>query len=418
MAQLTDIPNELLSSMFSCLTPADLACVCLVSQQLQIVAESILYREVCLSTLRTTLPLIEIFLHAIVSRPVLGNYVRVLTIQWHDDYPDFTPPASPKPLPVQLQSTDLFTSAISSLELDFHLHTRGDHITLLLQLLPRLEYLDLAPPGDLDVLDINRYHHDSHPTILRSLRHVQCYWADGYAAIKHSSLISLLTLPSMRTLDVRLNTDLRLPYLDGTHPAAAGTSSVTDLRLSHGKITADSLSTILAVPAALSRLSYTHFPVDSNFDGPDLGRALSRSVSATLQHLELSWGEDTDWGIGHLADDYRMDFAIGSLRSWPLLESVKCPLTVLLGRGRGEEPVLCLAEVLPRVVREFEVVLDADWSVEEISEEVWRLVEAKRAGEVRSLRVVTVPRQAGKAVEWMKGECEAVGVQLVTSTWW
>lgn len=388
----------------SLLDRAGLASISRVTRHLQLITEPLLYGRVVLNTMHTSEHLIQQFLYAILSRPTLANYVRSLTLQWHDD--------QNTTLPAHVRDSSLFAAAASHFELDLDF-LRDAHVKLLLYHLPRLEFIDLVSPNHIDVFDLCLY--NGLPTSLPHLRHLSCYWGDTINTMNLRSFLALLALPRIQTLDVRLAPDIELPGFGYVPANLARTSSLTDLTLSYGYLRPQSIEQILMIPRELTRLSYTLLPLDHNFNGPEIGRTLQRSVAQSLQFLALSWGVETDWELDLPQADLGTHFTIGSLLEWPVLRSVKCSLTVLLGRG-PRQTTIKLVDVLPLVLCELEIEQDRYWSITEIVETVVDMLLEKREGRLERLAVVMVPRAAEEVgVGRLRDVCAEVGVRMALS---
>lgn len=401
MVLFTDLPNELLHRMLSFLDLAGLARVSRVTRHLQLIAEPFLYERVGLNTMHGDTQLIEHFLYAVLARPALANYVRTLTLQWHDEIATTFP-----------SHITLFAAAASrfDLEMDFF---HNAHAKLLLYHLPRLQSIDLAPPKDIDLFDLHLY--SGRPTSLPYLRNLTCYWGEIGRTMHLSSFLALLALPHIDTLDVRLQSDLEPPGFNFIPIDIAGTSSLTDLTLSFGYLKPESIERILKIPRELTRFSFTHLPLDHNFDGPELGCSLQRSVGHSLQFLEMSWGIETDWELSQPNTDLGAHFTIGSLLEWPVLRSIRCSLTVLLGRGPRRTAVN-LVNVLPRVLCELEIEQDQYWSLPEIVDVIVDMLLQRREEWLQQLLVVTVPRVVEEVgVGRLRRACAEAGVRMALS---
>lgn len=406
MSLLDVLPTELLLHVCSFLYIENLACVCRVNHPLRLIAEPYLYRHVVLDTIETEVPLIGLFISTILLRPVLANYVRSLNIQWDDNFR-----AHLKPNPEYFYDTALLTSAISRLQLDITLRSPTDHVMLLLHLLPRLELLDLAPPGELDLFD--QYNSRGGPAILPRLRRVRC-WDDQDPSVNHGSFITLIMLPSICSLEVSIQADLEPVEM----VTLAKRSRLTELTLHACDIGPDTLEKILNIPTALTKFTYMDCPLDFGLNGPAVGLALRRSVGESLQHLALAWGVESDWELDQLEPDITSHFQIGSLLDWPVLTSVRCTLTVLLGTS-PDQTVLGLGDVLPAVIREFEIVWDDHWTAAAMADEIFKMMEYKLHGGLQKLEALTIPKQAlGEEARVILQICEANAVQLKINRGW
>lgn len=188
-----------------------------------------------------------------------------------------------------------------------------------------------------------------------------------------------------------------------------GKSTVTDLRLSYRDMSIENLAIVLAIPRALTRFSCKNLPLDRHFNGPRLGAVMKRCVGSTLQYLALNWGVKTDLPAGAVFSNRKARFAIGSLREWPVLWSLRCSPTLLLGMG-SKAAVVKLRGVLPRVLQEWEIELDEWWTVQEVVDEVVGLLQA---GGMDMLKVITIPPRAEKVAGGLRVKCESLGVKLM-----
>lgn len=116
-----------------------------------------------------------------------------------------------------------------------------------------------------------------------------------------------------------------------------------------------------------------------------------------------------DWE--HDSQDTNLEtiFIIGSLAEWPVLKSVKCSSTPLLGRGLGQTQIR-LVDVLPRVLCEFEIEKDRYWSTGKMVDAVVDTLQT-REGRLEQLGVVTVRREE-LSVRQLLVACEEAGVRM------
>lgn len=371
--------------IFSGLDCFDLARVSRVSCHLNTVVEPLLYQDVSLGTRRPSLHVFQLFLRTVLSRPVLARYVRLLTLSWE------TPPSPPdartanKPL----------SAAAARVGLRYPLHSQGAEIALLLHLLPRLQTLDLSPPAYFDVLDDFLTSQPYLPRAalapgLQSLRTIH-YRSAGCVAVDIATLLALLTLPALRTLDIGF-VDLEAAEAPPTAAMAVSSSRVTDLRFGFDDANAALLAQVLRIPQALTRLSFEQLGRGDGFSGA-LG-AVRRSLEYLVVRLE---GDET----------------VGSLRGWSVLRHVRCSMAALVGASRDGD---VLAGVLPLAIEGLWVEVGAGWLFAEVLRVVERLVGVKCVYGLVRLEVVVVERewaQRGTGVERVREACEAAGVKLV-----
>lgn len=385
MAVLNSLPNELLMDIFSGLDCFDLARVSQVSCHLNAVVEPLLYQDVSLGTRRPSLHVFQLFLRTVLSRPVLANYVQLLTVSWES-------PLSP---PDARFANGTLSTAAARVGLRYPLHSQGAEIALLLHLLPRLKTLDLSPPAYFDVLDdfLTSQPYLPRSTLASSLQSLRTihYRGAGCIAVDLATLLALLTLPVLRTLDIGF-IDLEAADEPPTAAMAASTSCVTDLRFGFDDANPVLLAQVLRIPHALTRLSFEQLGRGDGFSG-----ALA-TVRPSLEYLVLRLeGDET----------------VGSLRGWSVLRHVRCSMAALVGASRDGK---VLAGVLPVAIEGLWVEVGAGWLFPEVLRVVESMVKVKGGYGLAKLEVVVVERewsQRNKGVEDVKEACEAVGVKLV-----
>lgn len=403
---LADFPTELLRSVISLLDPRDLAHICRLTHHLQLIAEPILYKDVSLNIVPTTVPVIELFLQSIRSNPSLATYVRTLTLQWHDERNPEVPDARP---PYLLDTSPLITSAASRVDLE--LHTTNDYIKQLMQLLPRLERLDLLPSHKLDIFHRSDCH--GFPTRLVHLQHVTCYWVGMDRGFLPREYQSLLRTPSIYSLDILLEPGVNVPPLGRPLSTIAAKPRVRCLVLSLGYLTTGMVDKLLKAPREVSRFSYANLPLIRDYDGPGIGSVLRTNVADSLRCLVLSWGPGSDSEIRRREETLGSRFTVGSLGDWPVLIRLRCTLTVLLGTW-PKKATARLGELLPEVIRHFVISVDSFWSVAEIADQIVRMLDEKQEGELKWLVSIMVLKQVDGPVEvLLRGACTRAGVILV-----
>lgn len=161
------------------------------------------------------------------------------------------------------------------------------------------------------------------------------------------------------------------------------------------------LARVLEMPFALTHFTYFEEPGDHSFDCAVMRRGLETS-RLTLQCLKLRIPDSLGSGFSEEEDS---PATIGSLREWPMLRSVRCPMSVFVSKWPKETGVR-LVDVLPRVLTKFSVVLDWYWETDEIE---GKLVELLETQEMEGLKKMTVAWVAG---EGFVAACERVGVIL------
>lgn len=231
------------------------------------------------------------------------------------------------------------------------------------------------------------------------------------SGVHPESFLTLMLLPSIRVVDVRMVEDMEIDGVDLDQ--WTGVSCVTDLRFGFGDITAGSLRRILMFPKALARFTYGGEASGGRrgFDAPEVGRALQRH-RGTLEYLEVGFTDDVDLDEDEDRwSEVEYEGVIGSLRGWPALVKIKCDLTLLLGKG-PEKAVGRLVNVLPIVIREFEIDFDCFWTAEQVVEEVVQMLEMKEACGLHSLEVLKINSRVRKFEERLRAQCAAAGVLL------
>lgn len=411
MACFTDLPNEVLCDIFFHLGQEELAGFCLASRRLRSVAEPFLYQKVSLSTLPTTVHAFESFQRTSSSRPALLKDIKSLTLRWDQDPNTHwnTPLAMTPPPPADAW---LFGVVMSLFGMKPEPTLEGKYIMPLLRQLPHLEVLHLRPSRNLDIFHINHPFGDL--PRFECLREVRCDWAYSRGTVGHTTLMFLLMLPSMRTLDMRLVCAIERPNSEVIPHSCFGKSGVTDLRLNYGSLWPGALEEFLRVPRALTHFSYNNLPSEL-FEFNEVGLLLERIGRPTLQFLALSLGlANYRWFSYTL-----VSFPISSLRDWPVLWSIRSSLAVLLGKGPNEWPGQGhLIDVLPDVIRELEIEIDRYWTATEIAAEVLQMLDLKGTGDFDQLAMLTIPVEVHEAARWLGPACDVVGVKLVLSRRW
>lgn len=403
MLDLQDFADEIFLEIFSNLLCPELARACHLSRRLGALAQYVLYRTPSIVGSQTN-EFLEQFLRTILSRPLLARYIRHLTLDGllGQQYP--------------LSDTyhSLFTSAARRLELPYSMELSDHLLQLLLHLLPNLHALTIVR----DISD--RFHEfimdnviddqtSSLPVGFRSLRHVH-FSSNGRVGLTPNMLMNLFRLPRIRTIAVHIASDFTLG------PSTGFSSTVTQLTLRSASLSICSLAQIFQIPRALTHLSLAEWDIlDTPFHGPELGQAL-QCVSSTLQHLQLSIRDYTNMGPT-VIDDWQPN-TVGSFRNWPVLTTLRCPLTLLLGQG-PEAGTARLVDALPLGIKELEIEADQHWSRRAALDEIVDLVDRKDMCGLENLAVVTVGRKLASEVGPVGVACSAAGVRLmVSSTWW
>lgn len=304
----------------------------------------------------------------------------------------------------------LFNAAAIRMGMTQTMTFHGAHILLLLHLLPQLHRLTLTAhfmsDGVIhDFLSDHREVRPAHlpptafwlPVGLQAVREI--VYDDKWNRTSPLSLMGLFMLPAIRKIHFRIGGNLQQ---DNISDWQNGRSTVTDFTF-EGDGVPESLAGILATPRALTHFSYIE-PVDNDqdFDCAAFGRWIV-PVRETLQYLSVfidNWPGVSFRG-GHKQQP------IGSLRDWPVLRSVRCPIGPLLGIDKGAA-VCSLVDVLPRVLSEFTVGMDWHMDDEVI---VPRLLDLLGRHQHLARLTLAIPIQERLAIV-LRAACGAAGVQL------
>lgn len=163
-----------------------------------------------------------------------------------------------------------------------------------------------------------------------------------------------------------------------------------------------SLARVLEMPFALTHFIY--FEEGGNyhsFDCAVMRKGLETS-RLTLQRLRLSIPDS----LGSRINEEDSPPTIGSLSDWPVLRSIRCPLSVFVAKW-PTETVVRLVDVLPRVLTKFSVLVDWYWSTDEVEGKLVELVEAR---EMEEMKRVTVAWVAG---DGLIAACRGADVVLI-----
>lgn len=409
MPALTSLPTELITDIFSSLRPRDLQAVSLVCQKFHAIASTHLYTSPYLTAYYYPFPRpLHIFLQTILSRPTLAAHVRFLRMKWGNG----------RHSPIEILPEDssvavLFTAAAARIGLIQTMTFEGAHILLLLHLLPQLHHLSLnfnfLNDGIIhDFLSLQGQVRPAHlspgefsrtalPIGLQVVREI--IYEDVWTLTSSLSLIGLFTLPAVRKIHLRMRDNLR----DDEDIAdwQKGRSGVTDFTFD-GDVVPESLAGLLAIPRALTHFTYIE-PANSyqQFDCAAFGRAIL-PTRETLQSLSVYID---NWPGVRLCSGQK-DQTIGSLRDWPVLKCVRCPVALLLGMDK--DGGCSLVDVLPRVLSEFTVGMDWHWDDKDI---VTRLLDLLGRHEHLVRLTLEILIQERLAIV-LRDACDAARVQL------
>lgn len=425
MPELPDLPTEILREIFNSLDLVDLRKSCRLSRRLHQIAEPFLFRVADLDGMNVDGMEIPCFLRAVLSRPQLAGYVRVLRLscyaarEW-----------SPESEVVSRQNASdisLFAAAGERFGLPRSPCTQGRQIIMLLHVLHNLKEFNLRAPSSPAVFDFLDTTLDiptaSLPAGLKSIRKFVGDWRSDQPGMTPKMVVALLTFPSISGVDVHLeyipdDSEDRATFDRLSSPQYHGISSVTKLRFQDSNFSTSLLNTILQVPRALTHFTYEdNHPHNIEFERITFSQALAH-LRPTLQYLCLGWIRVL--GRGDTAHDGEERKTIGCLRDWPVLRTIRCPLTVLLGTPGPLTPRL--VDVLPVVITELAVSRRhtgesspqralGQWKVEEMADKVVQLVEEMDVCGFRELKRLTVQTESN-AFSGMRVQGRAMKARL------
>lgn len=378
---MADIPNELFAEILSNLPARDLASTSLVTRRLRALSLPLLYRAPHLTTNIRAHGSFQQFLRTLHTpgHTYLGSFLVRLTITWtHDPAIDLHP------------SSDMCPSEL-------------DQLVHLLPLLPRMTGLHLLGPPYLPRNISPRLHHPQ-PVLpasaLQSLRDFTYRWLLPSDLLSTANLLTLLSLPRIRSLDLRQNRWHNLR--DGVLPATC-TSTLTHLTLRSDQFSVLPLHAVLCVPRALTHLAYLGAESGALADLAVLRRALL-PVRASLVSLTITLPPHSPYGGYHPPAG-----TLGGFREWPVLRELRCPMLVLVDAAAPS-----LAQVLPRGIRELEIFGHYDRRMAQVVAQVVGLLGAKEtvAPVLQSVTVcVGYPKRKSERKE-LRRAAWAVGVSV------
>ncbi|KAL0634534.1 hypothetical protein Q9L58_006553 [Maublancomyces gigas] len=381
---LSTLPTEMLIQIFSSLDRVELLKICLVSRRLHSIASPFLYSQVTVSA-----STIQQFIRTILAREELAKYVKSLRSTW------------------PLEGSHQWNAV---------------QVSLLLHLLPNLHVIDCTPPvmqpGEFpELLNIfcEGQTFDTLPVGLQSLQEIRNgpnELEDPYEhnCVSYPLLFAMLKLPSIRKIHVNIPALAPPPDFSTLCTSHNRSSSLTDLEMVARDQSSSTLLSILQVPKALTRLSYSHSVYElPTVDFSAVGIAINQH-RASLQELVFDF-----W---HMQDDDHVQVcqSIGSLRNWPLLTKVKSPLLLLLGMPNTAETQQ-LGDVLPVVIRELTIDWDLVWEQADMADAIVYLVERKEMYGLVRLEVINAtrwllrhPYHRSKVIK----ACTAAGIRFQT----
>lgn len=154
----------------------------------------------------------------------------------------------------------------------------------------------------------------------------------------------------------------------------------------------------------LTRFSYTDCDGMAGIFKCAVFRVALQQLQGTLRELVLRfrWAVDKTYGGEEI---------VASFRDWPALRSMRCSVTVLVGRARVRG-VVQLREVLPPVVERVVVDVDGNWV--DWKEQMVDLVEGE---EFARLEEVVVPGKRAwvgrKVGARLQEACDSAGIVLL-----
>lgn len=428
MALLDHAPNELLAEIVSYLDGPDLLSISFVSRRLRTIAEPSLYRTVYLTYDGSTPSSFQLFFRTILNRPDLALCVQALVLRWTTDEVEETTLTECE----TTQSTnvgDLFvllnpysmakrsTTWTEYLKLAWngwrHKCQESMPVTWVIALmfrLPNLRCLDILAPQYPFHIITNLIHRNVHlpqserPISLLSLRELQIKSSDYYSDISGFTFLTLLQLNSLRKLSID---EVEGSHEYGSLPCSCFTSPAP---ITHLNIGLGSNTTTNEAFSMMNTRTITHLDLECQvgykymYSIPELGLTLL-PMRDTLQQLTVHL--DIVDNVLNFTDD---PISIGSLREWPLLRSVRCSLTLFLGREPGDTPFK-LVEMLPRGIVEFVADVDREWNADDVGYEVLEMVREKEVWGLGQLREVAVVGNV--QCNELVASCEAAGVVLL-----
>lgn len=407
MTVLECLPHEVLTEIFSHLPCADLATACRLSRHMHTVSQPLLYRAPSFATSHVTTPSnAQLLLQTLLSPggDSLAHHARSLCVQW-----DGISSHARHPLPNLIEDS-LIDDAGMKYGLDIPPASQGARVALLVLLLPRLRVLDMTAAhrdffsNFMEARSSPAYAQD----ILLHLRKFRYSSDDRNVGLTPSALLTVLNLPCIRDVEVHIVYSCEFPF---TRFNAAATSTVTHLRFTKANLHPPFLEWALKIPIALTHFSYSEERGTMNFDLPAFGRAIA-PLRRTLEYLHLDLMEVALGDDGQTGGFPR---TIGSLRDWPALRTVSCPLVALLGHGAKLYHPPCFAHLLPVNIVELEILKDNYWPL--ASDQVLKLLKNKSAVPALRMLVTAVGNRLNlRSQDVLCVPCKAAGVDLVDNS--
>lgn len=308
---------------------------------------------------------------------------------------------------------------------------------VLLYLLPKLRRLHVFAPRVPGFI-FNEFIHGNDllpnfPAGFRFLREmkVECSGGRGLTPME---FLTIFGLPTIHKITIPIVRDIaEIEALD--YNSITNKSSVTELSFGCNTFSEQSLGRILKFPRALTHFSFHYSGI--LFDAPEFGLAL-KSTRTTLQELRLEFvpyhydediGNDSDSDADTSADDLDDDdddstdydsdddsdkkVTMESLRDWPVLRSIRCPLTPLIGVClKSSQP--CLVDVLPIVIVEFVAEVDDNWTAVAAAYQVVLMLHQRKKRGLHGLAAVGVVGEGSDLVQTgLRSVCNSAGVKML-----
>lgn len=412
---LQSLPNETLGRICMHLSLLDLANLSLVSPLLGAISLPFRVRNLFLSSstgVAWTSPdtgdgegsSVEECLRTLITpgREAIATYIHSLTLVWvHGNPSDFGPPPHQP-----LSDIALLTQNLSPLNLKAQ--KPSAQVMLLLLRLTRLRVLEI---GGAQIVSSKLFKLEFPVEIFQTsfqfLREFYYRTHGTGCAVSCQTLLLLLGLPCIRSIDVELNDTTDIP----PGPATAGTSTVTKLVLLGADVQPSILSCLLKIPQALTHFVFSTRSKYHSAEFP-LWRALD-PLRSTLQHLSLGCHQSPA-GRDGVRDDQDPGLPyVGSLSQWTQLRILRCSLSLLLGT-KIRQNMPRLADVIPPGIHKLEILPDY-WSYPAgmVVMEVVHLLEWKMQV-VPDLWSVATKVTNIDEFEIFRLACEARGVQMIT----
>lgn len=390
------MPTEILGQIVSSLNLAELMIISLVSRRMETITQPLRLKEIHLRTCTLTMDIpvdssnqtdvvvvssLQRFVHMLLDPrgQMVATHVRSVRLLWvHASQMGYT----------TQQDVELLSSS------PFPIVQRANmKLMNLLVRLPRLRRLHFSIPGEVFICDA--FTGWLTTPRLAALQFLQEFSItsiqDSYYIMQYTSLLLLLSLPCIDTINMH-----RIEISgDPSNSTPASTSTVTKLGFRDMKLSVSVLRGITRVPRALTHFSLCSISINESHDLRDAFSGMQHSLQYLYFHFEYG-NNDTDLS----------PLMLGSLREWPQLRTVKCPILLLLSPDRSNSAPR-LADVLPVGICELEIVRNPNLSWIVMNEVVNLL---KKCHEVApALQKVTI---FGGPNEEVRVASEAAGIEM------